>query len=255
MTNQADCFPSGRSVNRCRADVKKLVKDQLQPKLTLTQALDLVAKLNGGFATWAQAMKELNNQNTHVKNASLKTVRIARQHLLGHALNILIDKKLIDLRNTEPVKAGYLELELLGYKSVINWHDVGYGEIRLTVWWDFDKTKHPKHLEGGYKDHVILDDIPDAERYKYFGKKKTIYRDSSYNEHYTTAGPLAKKSQYKDFVGVTCSCFVERTKGLYLQLSQQHDCHKVYVRSKNKEELQKIPDCIPNGFSLSGPFS
>jgi hypothetical protein len=254
MSNQVDYFPSGRSVKRCRADAKQLVKDHKQSKLTLSQALDLVAQKNGDFSTWAQAMKELSIQKKTNITTSQKTPRIARQHLMGHALNILIDKNLIDIRSTEPVKAGYVELELLGFKSVINWNDVGHGEIRLSVWWDFDKTKHPQHLDGGYKKHVLLDDIPEADQHKYFGNKKTIYSDSSFVEQYTTSSPLAKKSYYKDFVGVTCSCWIERINGPYLQLSEQHDCFDSYVRSGNKKDLLNIPDCIPNGFPLSGPF-
>ena len=252
MNTKTSFFPSGRSVSRCRADAKQLVKSYKQhPKLTLAQALDKIAKLNGSYSSWAHAMKDISTQP---ESSVKKTIRIAQQHLLGHALNVLVKKKLIDLKTTKEVAAGYIEVDLFGKKSVINWNGIGYGEIRLSVWWDFDKTNHPQHLEGGYKSYVLLDDVPVNERPYIFGKKKTVFRNDATVEKYLSAEPCAKKQYYKKFVGVTCSCFIERAKGQYLQLSAKHGCHGVYTRSSNKESLLSIPDCIPDGFSITGPF-
>lgn len=158
-------------------------------------------------------------------------------HLLGHALNELLERGLVNLNELDDTN-GSIECELLGKSSVINWHGIGHGEIRLSVWWDYDKTKHPQHLEGRYKN-------------------KSVNPDSNHVEKYTTSTPLAKPAKYKEFVGVVCSTWIERKEGKYLQTRDGKGSDSTfdnYIRQSTRPELQDIPNCSPNGFELTGRF-
>jgi hypothetical protein len=249
-------FPSGRTVARCKQDAKHLVKELKlsNSSITLNEALNQVAVQNGLNVFWDKALKKIEKDN--IDNPlilrSPKTPKLAQTHLLGHALNKLISKNLINMESTEDAESGYLECELEGKLTIINWHYVGFGEIRLSVWWNFDKTMHPQHLKGGYKDKVLLDKLSESEQRKYWGTKKGIYSTSDTVEKYQTAEPLAKKSRYKDFIGVICGTWVERKDGKYLQTEEGNRITNSYVRKADKEALCKVSDCIPNNFSLTG---
>lgn len=249
MSITTQLFPSGRSVDRCRQDAKALVKHSktTDSPITLNAALNNIAAENGLNHTWPKALKKLGTNY-------MKKPKIAQTHLLGHALNLLIMRNLIDLNSLSDVNNSHLECELLGKPTVILWSYIGLGEIRLSVWWDFDKSKHPQHLEGGYKNKVLLDNLSREDRRKYDFSQKGIYSTSNTVEHYRTNQPLAKRNRYKDFVGVLCSTWVTRRNGKYLQTEDGSRVHASYVRASNKEDLCSIPDCSPNGFELYGRF-
>lgn len=251
-------FPSGRTVARCKQDAKQLVKELKlsNSPMTLSEALNKVAEQNGLNVSWDKALKQLQKDtiDSTIIERSLKNPKLAQTHLLGHALNRLVNKNLIDMGSTEDAEPGFLECELEGKPTIINWHYAGYGEIRLSVWWNFDKTRHPQHLEGGYRDKVLLDELPESEQRKYWGTNKGIYSTSNSVEKYQTAEPLAKKSRYRDFIGVLCSTWVERKDGKYLQTEKGNRISSSYIRKADKEALCNVSDCIPNGFSLTGKF-
>ncbi len=242
-------FPSGRTVERCRQDAKSLVKSSKSTNypIPLNEALNKVSRDNGINLPWASALKTL-------KTGEPKKPKVAQMHLLGHALNLLIKKRLIDMGSTEDADSCYLECELIGKPTVINWSYISCGEIRVSVWWNFDKTKHPQHLEGGFKNKVILDGLSDNEQKKYWGTNKGIFSTSNTVEKYQTDEPLAKKGKYKEFVGVLCSTWIERKDGKYLQTEGGRRIFGSYIRSRDKNELCIIPDCKPYGFSLDGRF-
>lgn len=249
MNTPSLLFPSGRTVERCRQDAKALVKKSKLSNfpVPLNAALDKVASDNGINLPWAKALKQL-------KVADFKKPKIAQIHLLGHALNLLIKKGLIDMNSIDDADSSYLECELVGKPTIINWNYVGFGEIRMSVWWNFDKTKHPQHLEGGYKNRVILDHLSDHEQMKYAGTKKGIFSNSNTVEKYQTTKPLAKHNKYIDFVGVVCSTWVERKSGKYLQTENGKHILDSYIRTRDKKALCSIPSCNPLGFELSGPL-
>lgn len=181
----------------------------------------------------------------------MKDPKTAQVHLLGHALNLLIKKNLIDMNSLNDATDGHLECELLGKTTVILWSYISLGEIRLSVWWDFDKSKHPQHLEGGYKSKVLLDNLSNEERRKYDFSKKGIDSENRAVEKYASFEPMARRSQYKDFVGVVCSTWVERRNGKHLQAGDDGSrVNNSYVRTSNKVALCSILNCIPNGFKL-----
>lgn len=249
MNTNTLSFPSGRTINRCRQDAKTLVQTS---KLTaapiqLNAALDKIASDNGINLPWSKALQQL-------KVVSIKKPKIAQVHLLGHALNMLIKKDLIDMDSTEGAGDGYIECELCGKPSIITWRHISCGEINLSVWWNFDKTKHPQHLEGGYKNRIILDNLSEKEQMKYAGTNKGIYTWSNSVETFSLAEPLAKPSKYIDFVGVLCSSWIERETGKYLQIKDGQHIYPSYIRKSDKKALCSIPDCIPLDFELEGRF-
>jgi hypothetical protein len=242
-------FPSGRTVERCRQDAKSLVKELKlsNSPITLNVALDRIASGNGIKLPWAKAIEQL-------KITNVKKPKVAQIHLLGHALNLLIKKGLVDMNSTDDAGDSYLECDLLEKPSIINWSYISHGEIRLSVWWNFDKTKHPQHLEGGYKNRIILDNLSDQEKMKYAGTQKGIFSNGNSVEKYTGGMPLAKSSKYKDFVGVLCSIWVERKDGKYLQTKNGKHIFESYIRAHDKKALCLIPDCIPLDFEITGRF-
>ena len=247
MNTNTLSFPSGRTVERCRQDAKALVKSSklTDSPITLNTALDRVSSVNGINSPWSRAIEKLIATN-------IKKPKIAQTHLLGHALDLLIKKELIDMNSTIDAGDGYLECDLLGKPSVINWSYISHGEIRLSVWWNFDKTKHPQHLEGGYKNKVVLDTLPTQEKTRYLDMKRGVYSNSV--ESFQSTTPLANSSKYINFVGVLCSAWVERKDGKHLQLKDGKHILDSYIRSRDKKALCSIPDCKPLGFELTGRF-
>ncbi|MFA0630287.1 hypothetical protein AB4589_21350 [Vibrio sp. 10N.222.49.A3] len=244
-------FPSGRSIARCKDDAKKMVRLSKQTDLpiTLNTALELVAKDNGVPLPWAEAINHLTSPRLP------KTTRIAQGHLLGHALNKLLDEKRVSLNPISEIKEGFLECRLLGKNTIILWTDAGYSEIRLSVWWNFDKRHHPQHPDGGFKGKILPEEISDDDYFHLVMQNKEVIHSSSNTiERYNCSTPLAKPQSYKKFVGVMCSTWVERKQGQYLQLSNDHKPHDSYIRNSDREALTTIPDCIPKGFSLTGRF-
>ena len=62
------------------------------------------------------------------------TTKNKMRELLSLALNELVEKKLIDLKSKNDTN-GDIFLKILGKSSKISWNGIGFGEIRLTVWW------------------------------------------------------------------------------------------------------------------------
>ena len=249
MNAYALSFPSGRTVERCRQDAKDLVKNSKSSNspMPLNAALDRIASDNGINLPWSNALKQL-------KIGVTKKPKTAQMHLLGHALNLLIKKGLVNMNSIDYADSDYLECELLGKPSVINWSYISHGEIRLSVWWNFDKTKHPQHLEGGYKNRIVLDNLSDHEKMKYAGTKKGIFSGGNSIERYQTETPLANENKYINFVGVLCSTWIERQDGKHLQTEGGQRIYSSYIRARDKKALCSIPDCRPLDFELAGRF-
>lgn len=248
MNMYKQLFPSGRSVERCRQDAKALVqKSKLSDSpIPLHVALDKVASKNGIDFPWQNAIKQLTV-------GDIKKPKIAQTHLIGHALNLVIKKGLIDMNSTDDADSSYIECQLLEKPTIINWSYIGFGEIRISVWWNFDKTKHPQHLDGGFKDKIISNNFSNHEQMEYIGANKEIFFRSNNVEKYTTDAPLSNPKKYINFVGVVCSTWIERKAGKYLQIEKggRHIFHS-YIRDRDKKALCAIPDCRPLGFELSG---
>lgn len=121
--------------------------------------------------------------------------------------------------------SGHLLVSLVGFPSVVNWSDIGFGELRVSVWWKYDHSKHPQ-----------ADAIGNSR------------------EQFDMTVPLAKRLHYPKFVGVTTSAWLERKTGVHLQGRGKERLFDVYIRRDEKENLAAIPTATPQGYKAEGPF-
>lgn len=142
--------------------------------------------------------------------------------LLVLATNHLIETGKIDL-NSDADVGGNTQAEIGGRNAAIMWHGIGWGELRITVWWDYDHSRHPQANMTG-----------------------------SAREEFTTANPLARRSQYSKFVGVTASAWLERRDGKYLQGKGSNFLTFTYARRGAIDEVKALPDPKPLGFAAEG---
>ena len=246
-------FPSGRSIDRCKQDAKKLVRQSKAngQNIFLAQALDVIARENGLDLPWAKAIQQL--QSTIISKP--KSPREARKHLLGHALNELLARGLVTLDPADDVSESYVECNLCGKPSLINWEGISHDEVRISIWWNYDKTSHPQHQEGGYKGRMI----PCGMSYHQFieehpNVKNPVHANSNAVDDCRGSLPLAGRKKFHLFLGAACSAWVERRTSKHLQLSERHDAFDNYLRKTDRESFAAIPDCQPNGFKLEGQF-
>lgn len=211
-------FPSGRTVKRLKQDAKSLVK---KDQIPMHSALDIVASENGYKDGWKGAIKRLQTEKL-----SVKTDMNPYRKLVTIALNKAIEAGKISLDwSGQKQESGFLTTIIAGKNTVINWSDVGFGEIRISVWWDYEHDKHPQaHMEGQYK------------------------------ETFQTSEPLAKKQRYKDFVGIVCSAWIERDSGRYIQGYGNDSIFDRYTRRGEIEKIKSLLNPTPNGFLTEGKF-
>lgn len=151
----------------------------------------------------------------------------AYRKLLVLGLNKLMDRNLLSLDwdGQTKVKDGHIEVNLAGHNAIVSWSDAGFGEVRISVWWKYNHDLHPQaNMEGNHR------------------------------ESFNTAAPLAKRSHYRKFVGVVCCAWLERDKGKYLQGIGNNHIFEKYTRKGELAELKNMPNPIPQGFIVEGPF-
>jgi len=120
---------------------------------------------------------------------------------------------------------GHYFTELAGYPSVVLWNSISVGELRVTVWWNYDHTKHPQ-----------------------------AQAEDRSRERFQTSTPLAKRSQYSRFVGATASGWLERKTSQHLQGKAGEGIFDTYLRNDMRTALDSLPDCAPIGFDAEGKF-
>lgn len=144
--------------------------------------------------------------------------------LLMLGVNHLLSEGLIDL-NSQADVSGHTQATLAGRDAVIQWNGIGSGELRVTVWWDYDHSNHPQaNLTGNSR------------------------------EEFRTSTPLAKRHHYPKFVGVTASGWLERKAGKYLQGEGSSGIFDTYARRGALALLDAVPDPTPAGYQASGSF-
>ncbi|WP_321324964.1 hypothetical protein [Thiomicrorhabdus sp.] len=217
-------FPSGRTVKRLKQDAKALAKKEQIP---LHVALDTVAEENGSLNGWKNAIKTL--QKTYpVKSINTpKTNMNPYRKLVTLALNKAIESGKISLNwdNKERQESGYLITSIAGENTVINWSDASFGEIRISVWWNYDHNQHPQaNMRAPYK------------------------------ECFQTSLPLAKRQRYKEFVGIVCSAWIERDSGRHIQGYGNESIFDRYTRKGELQKVKVLPNPEPLGFEIEGKF-
>lgn len=120
---------------------------------------------------------------------------------------------------------GHLFAGIAGYPSVVLWESISYGELRVSVWWNYDHSKHPQAECSG-----------------------------NARERFDLSRPLANKVHYPKFIGATASAWLERKTGKHLQGNGKHHIFDTYLRADMKEKLHAIPDPKPEGYEAEGQF-
>lgn len=145
--------------------------------------------------------------------------------LLVLGLNELLRVGKVSLDPAQEVLDGHLQTEIAGRPSVVIWCGISCDEIRITVWWDYDHSKHPQaNLEGNQR------------------------------ERFHGPSPLAKPQHYPRFVGAFSSGWLERRTGAYIQGRGGQGLGEVYTRRTDAEVLSDLPNPIPMGFKAEGKF-
>ncbi|MFP1762441.1 hypothetical protein [Lonsdalea quercina] len=149
------------------------------------------------------------------------------RNLLVIGTNYLVDNKCINLDGgtDENKSSGHVFADIYGRRSVIIWQEIHCGEIKITVWWDYD---HEKYLYANSK-----------------GVPKETYR---------TSKPLVKPKHYPKIVGAMVSGWLERQESKHLQGENNLHLEDTYIRRTNKIALEKLPKTDGKGFKVSGKY-
>lgn len=149
--------------------------------------------------------------------------------LLVYGLNALVDAGKLTLEappNDGPTdEDGHFEAVIAGQPAVVLWSSISHGEVRLSVWWKYDHSRHPQaNLQGNMR------------------------------EQFRTSSPLAKRSKYPTFVGATASGWLERKTAKHLQGKGAERLFDLYLRKGEKEALEALPTPTPVGYLAEGKF-
>jgi hypothetical protein len=148
----------------------------------------------------------------------------AHRKLLVLGLNELLARNLVSLTD-EGETHGHIMAKICGEDAVLLWETIGFEEVRISVWWKFDYSKHPQaQLQGAYR------------------------------ESFRGGSPLAKSQHYPKFVGATVSGWLERKTGKYLMGKASQGLFGTYMRRGEREVLDAVPVPAPNGFKVDRKF-
>ncbi|WP_261369111.1 hypothetical protein [Yersinia rohdei] len=154
----------------------------------------------------------------------MKTDKAALLNLIVIALNEAIRLGKIDLNGTSgessKQKNAYFTMVIGGKQTVVNWLDIGCDELRLSVWWDYDHSRHPQQT----------------------------------SEKFQCSRPIAKHEKLVKFVGACASCWLERQTGKYIMGKNGDALFETYVRRTSAIELNSLPSEPPMGYEISGRY-
>ncbi len=151
------------------------------------------------------------------------------RRLLVLAVNELLKKGCISLDyindERDEKEFGHLQTKLVGFESIILWRNIGYGELKVSVWWNYNHSKHPQaEMEG--------------DMYEKFDHES----------------PLAKKTSYQNFVGAVISGTLERKTGKYLMGKNSDGISRIYLRKDMGDILNNLVSPTATGYSPEGKF-
>lgn len=195
--------------------------------ITHLQALDRSAFLCG-YHNWAHFLnKDKQSSSSTLRNYKQSNTMNPYRKLLVAGINELLDKGQISLDGKDDnfSQSGHIITNLFGYATAIMWTDIGFEELRVSVWW---KYNHSLHLQANHTGNS--------------------------REDFTLEKPLAKRQHYKKFVGVVASGWLERKDGKYIQGEKNRAIFEIYTRKGEKEALEAIHDPLPRGFNSEGKF-
>ena len=149
-----------------------------------------------------------------------KLIVLGTNELLARGL-IQLDGPSTDDRDDD----GHVFVEIGGRPSAVLWSNIGFEELRISVWWNYDHSKHPQ-----------------AEM------------EANFRESFSCTTPLAARTKYPIFVGARASAWLERRSGKYLQGKGRDYIFDTYVRRGELSRLQKLPIPVPMGYAAEGRF-
>lgn len=216
-----------------KRQAKKIKKELSIPYV---EALDKAAS-QAGFSNW----KHFLNSSKSDSSIEKKTIEKSTLALVGKTskkksnpyrnlliagTNELLKKNLISLDSSKNHhREGYIFVNIFGFPSVVLWQDVGYEELRISVWWKYYHNLHPQaELTGNSR------------------------------EKFTMSVPLADRKYYKNFIGIAASAWLERKNGKYLMGKQKENIFDIYTRKEEKIELEKMPIQEPVDYLAEGKF-
>jgi hypothetical protein len=236
-----DQIINGHTAAYLKRKAKTIKKLQQVPH---SKALDVAANA-AGFSNWKDFIKKSNSGynkgnkittsfntsdigNGVVDQSASRKMNPFRKLLIA-STNELLDRGLITLQGKDGKYShpgeGHIFVDLYGYPSVILWDDIGFEELRISVWWKYDHSMHPQaNLCGNTR------------------------------ERFNMSSPLASRNLYRKFVGVTVSGWLERRTSKHLQGKNQEALFDIYTRKGEKTELTDLPPLIPKGFQAEGKF-
>ena len=173
------------------------------------------------------AFDEPDPPDEQLTSFPVKTDMNPYRKLLVAGLNEILSRGLLSLNWDDESRetTSHIETLIAGHNSIVSWSDAGHGEVRISVWWKYDHSKHPQANSKGMA-----------------------------QESFSTPSPLAKRQHYPKFVGVVCSAWLERDNGKYIQGQGNDHIFKKYTRKNELEYLKRLPNPIPNGFKPEGRF-
>jgi len=144
--------------------------------------------------------------------------------LLVLATNHLLDIRLISL-DPEGKEDGIVFANLAGENSVINWAHVSHGELRISVWWKYNRLLH-------------------AGASPITGRREVFQCEL----------PCINKVDYSGFLGAAASGWLERRMGKFLHGWEGRGIVCTYCRDSECAALHSWPDPVPTGYKAEGKF-
>lgn len=146
--------------------------------------------------------------------------------LMVIALNKAISAGRIDLDggagDTRMGEPATMEMTIAGKPSVFSWFDSGHGELRLSVWWDYQ----PELMPTWRKDHMH----PVAG----------------------TSTPVVPRRFFYLILGACGSCYLERKSGKFIIGSEGNQLFDVYVREDTALDIDILRREKPLGYAVAG---
>lgn len=144
------------------------------------------------------------------------------RNLLAHGLNQVAQANLLSLEapgtNFHTEEKGWTKLIIAGRPSIFAWHSIGFDELKIGLWFDYDHTNNP----------------------------------AAAREEYSACRPLAKQYRYREFVGALIAGWLERRTGVYIQGLGNDGILVPYCRRSSKSYLRDLPAPEPRGFLMEG---
>lgn len=147
---------NGHTGDFIKRQAKRIKK---QEGITYLQALDK-ASSNAGFNNWKHFINSIKDtslskpkRTKNVLETNLSSTKATTtpklvnpyRNLLVLAINTLLDKHLISIDGqSSDNENGHIFVELFGYPSVILWQNIGFDELRISVWWKYNHELHPQ---------------------------------------------------------------------------------------------------------------